>query len=522
MNIMTRVRVSCAVVLAAGLTLGTGQNASAALSQVVGQLVGNGSAQVDSAGLTVTVKKGQQYVVFAGDTIKTRVAGDVKLQLNSVGVLTLAPDTELELNGDGSSYQVELKKGQLAYALNADANIRLQTAQGELRPDGQSGTLMEGAIASLDQEVYVLGQAGSASAYLTDIGSGEEHRVQAGDLVYSGPAKRARIPLFAQLGAPESVSSPASNNQNVVAVSSDDVWNDNGVSAVIVSNPEVTEGEDLIFKVRLREPAEQPVELTFVTRDVTAQSNDDSGAAPFDYQGRTVTVRFEPGETIKAVTVPTFADSLVEPEETLELVLQEYRGIDAANTPEGIGTIDAGQAVLWAGICGPIGAAAGTGDENEYNDDDESAVLISNPEVGEGGHLVFKVKLRQPSTQPVVLRLRTADDSALSSSDYSARDITLNYQPGETLKHVRIQALEDDEDDEPPETLTLSVISAQGLAANDTPPGIGTITDGEAIGAFVPNPTCVALVTLAGVTATGVIISVLEDDEESPASPISP
>ena len=181
---------------------------------IVGQLIGNGMVQVTSAGLTFKVDKGQPYLLFAGDSIRTENVPDkqstaqdpaaAQLIMDSVGTLAIAPNSEIMVDRIGDRYQIEISEGQLAYSLQDSADIRITTVQGDLSPGGQSGALVQGAVATLGNEVMLYGHENSAPAAFSKSDNTDLMEILGGELIYSGPAKDSRIPLYAQLGAPTS------------------------------------------------------------------------------------------------------------------------------------------------------------------------------------------------------------------------------------------------------------------------------------------------------------------------------
>jgi uncharacterized protein (TIGR03437 family) len=81
------------------------------------------------------------------------------------------------------------------------------------------------------------------------------------------------------------------------------------------------------LKVTLKAPGTQPIMIDYATADDTA-------TAGRDYQARSGTLTFNPGETVKTVQVPILPDSTAEPNETFFLDLEVPDGVelDAAQT----------------------------------------------------------------------------------------------------------------------------------------------------------------------------------------------
>jgi hypothetical protein len=87
-----------------------------------------------------------------------------------------------------------------------------------------------------------------------------------------------------------------------------------------------------VFTVRLSEASAEPVSVRYATEDGTARASDR------DYAGVSGTLRFEPGETIKAITVLVRGDARWEPDETFYVRLSRPSNAAIADAV-GIGTI---------------------------------------------------------------------------------------------------------------------------------------------------------------------------------------
>ena len=86
--------------------------------------------------------------------------------------------------------------------------------------------------------------------------------------------------------------------------------------------------------------------------------------------------------------------------------------------------------------------------------------------------------LDAPAAGTVEVFYTTANGTATSGEDYASAWATLEFEPGETSKTVRVALLDDDEA-EFDETFRLAVINATGADYAD-PTGIGTIVDDDA------------------------------------------
>ena len=92
---------------------------------------------------------------------------------------------------------------------------------------------------------------------------------------------------------------------------------------------------------------------------------------------------------------------------------------------------------------------------------------------GTDAPLSFHVMLSKTSNSAVTVDYTTHDDTATGGADYVAKDGTLTFEPGETVKTVEVRVLPDSHD-EGSETMTLALSNAGGAAIDDAE-GIGTI-----------------------------------------------
>ena len=208
----------------------------------------------------------------------------------------------------------------------------------------------------------------------------------------------------------------------------------------------VVEGEPAAFTVRLSAPSGVAVEASYATMDGTA-------AAGADYAAASGTLRFEPGETAKTVTVTTLDDDTPESEETFTVELSAPSVATLAD-----------------------GAATGNITDNDalptLSIDDAAAV-------SEGEPAAFTVRLSMPGTAEVTVSYRTVDGTAQAGLDYVAADGMLRFGPGETTRAVAVATLTD-EQVEGVEEFTVELSSPSGAALADATRATGTITDDAA------------------------------------------
>jgi hypothetical protein len=220
--------------------------------------------------------------------------------------------------------------------------------------------------------------------------------------------------------------------------------------SISITDTAVTEGNtgitNLVFEVRLSQPATAPVTVRYTSADDLAMAGE-------DYVTATGTLTFYPGETNKSIAVTVIGDRLPEADETLWLNLSQAVNATIADG-QGVGTIA---------------------------DDDPALLSINNVRVVEGTgsmtNAVFTVILVPASAQEVMVGFETAGDTALNGVDFIAANGTLTFQPGQTNKTFQVQVM-GDALDEPDEqflvnlTWSLNAIITQGQ-------GLGTILDND-------------------------------------------
>jgi hypothetical protein len=242
---------------------------------------------------------------------------------------------------------------------------------------------------------------------------------------------------------------------------------------ISINDAAVTEGNsgttDAIFTVTLSAVSSSTVTVNFATADGTA-------TAGSDYQSRTGTLSFAPGETSKTITVAVNGDTTFENNETFFVNLSSATNASITDN-QGAGTIN--------------------------NDDSPPALSINDVTITEGNsgttNATFTATLSAPSALAVTVKYDTADGTATSSSDYQSGTGTLTFAPGETSKTITV-AVNGDTAFEPDETFfvnlsnqtnaTIADGQGQGTIQNDDPPppsvqlSAGTYTAAEDAGHF--------------------------------------
>jgi hypothetical protein len=209
------------------------------------------------------------------------------------------------------------------------------------------------------------------------------------------------------------------------------------------------------LKVVLWPPQAQAVSVRYHTADGAATAGSDFTGAEGD-------LTFEPGATVKAVTVPLLDDAWGEPQEDLQLTLS-----DAVNAS--------------------IGQATGRA---WIRDDDPPSVFVSDASIIEGSDgmaiLGFTVSLLRPEEEWIYVDYATGDGTATADADYRSASGTASVPPRQTQATVTV-IVQDDTLSEGNESFLLNLSAPRGAVIADGQ-GVGTIIDDEAAGYFPLTP----------------------------------
>jgi hypothetical protein len=193
---------------------------------------------------------------------------------------------------------------------------------------------------------------------------------------------------------------------------------DNNLPLLTVGDVSVTEGNtgtrNATFTVGLSAPSTQTVTVNFSTANGIA-------TAGSDYQAKSGTVTFTPGQTTRTIIVPVVGDRLGESNETFFVNLSSSANANILDG-QGVGTIV----------------------------DDEPRISISDVSKKEGRKntttFTFTVTLSVAYDQPVTMSFRTVDGTAKTSdNDYVASSGTLTFAAGQTSKTITIDVNGDSE-----------------------------------------------------------------------------
>lgn len=222
--------------------------------------------------------------------------------------------------------------------------------------------------------------------------------------------------------------------------------------------PSIAEGtgsatNTLNFPVNLSAASGKTVTVTVTPSNGTATAGTDFTATP-------ITVTFAPGDTTKTANVPITADSTDEANETVTATLSAPSNATLGSPTTQTGTIS--------------------------NDDAPTPVLtVSNASGSEGGVAEFTINQSTVSSTDVTVKVNTANGTATAGADYGAlTNLTVTIPAGQTSKKFTVDLIEDDTDDEPAETFTVTLSEPSSNATLGTAKtGTGTIL---ADGATVP------------------------------------
>ena len=260
------------------------------------------------------------------------------------------------------------------------------------------------------------------------------------------------------------------------------IRDDDGMRADMVPVSQVVaEGDDAVFRVQLTQSVSSaPVEITYFVVGT---------AGPLDYVAPSGSLAIPAGESMGFITISTLADNVVDPGETLGVVLKR-----ATSNEREVITPEEGQVVTVL-------------DSNTL-----SASIASSTPGNEGDDVEFTVRLSFAFDGTVRVDWETEDvkgqgAQATSGADYTSSSGTVVIAAGDTSATFKVATLEDSlfEGDEVfGAKLTGAVRVSSGDARTEVPLGVSsivaTITDDDA------QPTAITL--------TAAPASVNEEDGE--------
>lgn len=200
-----------------------------------------------------------------------------------------------------------------------------------------------------------------------------------------------------------------------------------------------------------------------VTVDYSTSNN--TAVAGLDYQAASGTVTFKPGETTKTIEIGVNGDVVNEADESFYLQLDNPNGAEIAAVRAKV--------------------AINNDDALPSLKIEDAGVLSSIPIENNQGKIInstgllFKVILDAPSERTIKVDYATADDTAKADEDYTAKDKTLTFEPGETEKNIFIEVTLD-EIAEADEQLYLDLSNAKNAIIADER-AVGTIEETRSV-----------------------------------------
>lgn len=196
------------------------------------------------------------------------------------------------------------------------------------------------------------------------------------------------------------------------------------------------------------------VTVRFATSNGTATSST-------DYSATAGTLTFNSGETVKTFTVTVLQDSLVEPDETVNLTLSSPTGGALLGTPS--------TAVLTI-----------------RDDDGRGSLQFSSTSylVGEEDGAVTVTVLRTGGSRGTAsVRVATSNGTATAPPDFASTSVLVSFADGETSRTVSIPIREDTLI-EPNETVNLTLSTPTGAVLGSPTTAVITIRDNDGHGSL--------------------------------------
>lgn len=202
-------------------------------------------------------------------------------------------------------------------------------------------------------------------------------------------------------------------------------------------------GGNATIEVRRSGYAGHPLMVNYATSNGTA-------TAGSDYSARSGTLTFAANDVSETFTVPIINDNVHDPAETVNLTLSSPTNASLGTTATATLTIDDNESI--------------------------PTVRLATPEylVNEGaGDLRVDVVLSHASNNNVTVAYQTVGETAVSGSDYTPRNGTLTFSPGQTSRFITIPII-DDALDEDKETFAIRISGPNGA-------GLGSPNEAEIV-----------------------------------------
>ena len=215
------------------------------------------------------------------------------------------------------------------------------------------------------------------------------------------------------------LSSPPNNANATIDPAQQSKWgtieDDDPEPVFSIAGGSATEGDPVGFTVTRTGATERPTSVRVATSDWTA-------TAPSDYDARSVTVDFAPGEASKSFEVTAADDDLDELEETFTAALSDP--VNATIEP----TADTASATIEDADLPPV-------------------FSIADATADEGDPVGFTITRTGGSDRTTSVSYSTSDGTAVAPGDYAARTGTIDFAPGESSKSFEVPTVGDGRDE---------------------------------------------------------------------------
>ncbi|QJW83504.1 hypothetical protein HK414_03065 [Ramlibacter terrae] len=224
-----------------------------------------------------------------------------------------------------------------------------------------------------------------------------------------------------------------------------------GTTAVVISNPLLTEGQDAVFSAVFTRTLTAATAFQLkLTPGSAAAGSDYAGQIEYSLDGGSTWTVYTAGSNITAATgsngflvrAHSMNDTAVELAETFSLGVTRVSGNQFSAVTGGVATI--------------------MGDDNR-------AALVSVGDVNvdeSAGTAAFTLTLSRPSSDPVTVTWSTAAGSATAGTDYTTSGGTVTFAPGTISQTISVPILNDG-DNTALETFFVNLTSATGALLGD-------------------------------------------------------
>ncbi|RYX84047.1 hypothetical protein EON83_11950 [bacterium] len=258
-----------------------------------------------------------------------------------------------------------------------------------------------------------------------------------------------------ELGGPENFKVKLSNvggngvlpTQDTATIS---IVDNEGAPTLSVANTDVLEGNSgitsMIFTVSLFPQSQSTVKVQIATTTTGTAISSGRGQ---DYRPGSALLTFTPGQATKTFTVSVIGDTIVEPDETVNVLLSAPQGAPLANSGKtAVGTIINDDEPGGGGTITFLSASYSVNED--VMDNTISPANSAKITLGRSG------KIDQINQQSATVRFTTGTGTATSGKDYRAVNTVVTFPAGETTVTVLVPII-DDATYESDETLSLSI-----------------------------------------------------------------